>query len=81
MGIRKLLIAERTDAEWRTRARNSVNQLIDLAEGLAEYELGSGITADRPVTTKIGARYYDTTIDRPIWWNGAHWKNAAGVTV
>ena len=46
----------------------------------------SGITAERPVSTlqatlPIGQFYYDTTLDRPIWWNGTVWKKADGTTV
>jgi hypothetical protein len=46
----------------------------------------SGITAERPVSTvqaplAVGQFYYDTTLDRPIWWNGAVWKKADGTTV
>jgi hypothetical protein len=46
----------------------------------------SGTTAERPVSTvqaplPIGQYYYDTTLDRPIWWNGTVWKKADGTTV
>jgi hypothetical protein len=46
----------------------------------------SGTTADRPVASvqvplQIGQYYYDTTLDRPIWWNGTVWKKADGTTV
>jgi len=46
----------------------------------------SGITAQRPVNTvqvplAVGQIYYDTTLDRPIWWNGTVWKKADGTTV
>ena len=46
----------------------------------------SGVTASRPVSTvqvplPIGQFYYDTTLDRPIWWNGAVCKKADGTTV
>jgi hypothetical protein len=46
----------------------------------------SGTTAERPVSTvqaavAIGQIYYDTTLDRPIWWNGTVWKKADGTTV
>jgi hypothetical protein len=46
----------------------------------------SGITADRPVNTEriplaIGQYYFDTTIGRPIWYNGTNWINAAGTVV
>jgi hypothetical protein len=45
-----------------------------------------GITADRPVGTvqlplPIGQYYFDTTIGRPIFWNGTNWINAAGTIV
>jgi len=46
----------------------------------------SGTTADRPLNTATtplftGQYYYDTTLDRPIWWNGTVWKKADGTTV
>ena len=42
----------------------------------------SGITANRPtVNLLVGQFYYDTTLDRPIWWNGTVWKKADGTTV
>ena len=46
----------------------------------------SGTTAQRPLSTvqvplAIGQFYYDTTLDRPIWWNGTVWKKADGTTV
>lgn len=46
----------------------------------------SGVTADRPIDSvqvplPIGQFYYDTTLDRPIWWNGTVWKKADGTTV
>jgi hypothetical protein len=42
----------------------------------------SGITASRPTEQlQIGQQYFDTTINRPIWWNGTNWINAAGTVV
>ena len=46
----------------------------------------SGTTAERPLSTvqiplAVGQYYYDTTLDRPIWWNGTVWKKADGTTV
>ena len=42
----------------------------------------SGITAGRPtLSLQIGQYYFDTTIGRPIWWNGTNWINAAGTVV
>lgn len=79
MGIRKLLINDASaEPVWRNKVRDAVNAAIGDVEAA---NLGSGTTALRPGTTRIGAFYYDTTIDRPIWWNGTVWKNAAGATV
>ena len=46
----------------------------------------SGTTAQRPLQSvqaplPIGQYYYDTTLDRPIFWNGTVWKKADGTTV
>jgi hypothetical protein len=46
----------------------------------------SGTTANRPLDSvqiplPIGQFYYDTTLDRPIWYNGTVWKKADGTTV
>jgi hypothetical protein len=46
----------------------------------------SGTTANRPLNTgnpklEIGQYYFDTTIGRPIWWNGTNWINASGTVV
>lgn len=44
----------------------------------------SGTTALRPTTANQvspGDQYFDTTLGKPIWWNGTVWKDAAGTTV
>jgi hypothetical protein len=42
----------------------------------------SGTTANRPTERlQIGQYYFDTTIGRPIWYNGTNWINAAGTVV
>lgn len=42
----------------------------------------AGITAARPNTSlQVGQFYFDTTINRPIWWDGTNWINAAGTVV
>lgn len=46
--------------------------------------LVSGTTAERPNPGSgghVGFRYYDTTLGKPIWWNGGAWKDATGATV
>ncbi len=43
-----------------------------------------GTTQDRPdfpIGSGQGFQYFDTTIDKPIWWTGSKWVNATGSTV
>jgi len=48
---------------------------------------GSGTTGARPTLTAngtalfVGTGYFDTTLGKPIWWNGTVWKDATGTTV
>ena len=42
----------------------------------------SGPTADRPTAgLVIGLFYFDTTLNKPIWWKGTVWVDATGATV
>ena len=43
-----------------------------------------GSTNSRPTDLSIsekGFQYYDTTLNKPIWWTGANWVDATGATV
>lgn len=46
---------------------------------LAEFYVGT--TASRPTATFTGQQYYDTTLTKPIWWDGTDWKDATGTIV
>ena len=55
-------------------------QTIDVINTLSTPS--AGITAARPSTgLQVGQFYFDTTINRPIWWDGTNWINAAGTVV
>lgn len=41
----------------------------------------SGATAARPTIRFVGMEYFDTTLVKPIWWDGTNWKDATGATV
>ncbi|PEW00289.1 hypothetical protein CN425_17565 [Bacillus cereus] len=42
----------------------------------------SGTTSQCPTNIlHIGIFYFDTTLNKPIWWNGTVWKDANGTTV
>lgn len=41
----------------------------------------SGTTSNRPTNVLVGFQYFDTTINKPIFWNGSKWIDATGATV
>jgi hypothetical protein len=42
----------------------------------------SGATSQRPdIDLFINQQYFDTSLQKPIWWNGTVWKDATGTTV
>lgn len=42
----------------------------------------NGSSANRPNTNRIiGDIYFDTTLGKPIWWNGTNWIDATGSNV
>jgi hypothetical protein len=51
---------------------------LELAQGAVKT--GRDTTANRP-TLVTGGQWFDTTLSKPIWWNGTVWKDAMGTTV
>lgn len=43
----------------------------------------AGTTAQRPTyyTADAGMMYFDTTLNKPIWWTGGSWRDATGANV
>ena len=41
----------------------------------------SGSTANRPTNINVGYQYFDTTIAKPIWWDGTQWIYSDGTVV
>lgn len=41
----------------------------------------SGTTSARPSVKHAGMCYFDSTMNKPIWWNGSKWVDATGATV
>ena len=42
------------------------------------YVTRSFTTALRPTTSVLGEMYFDTTVSKPVWWNGTNYQDAAG---
>lgn len=40
-----------------------------------------GATSNRSIYPQVGDSFYDTTLNKTVWYNGTNWKDAAGVTV
>ena len=41
----------------------------------------SGTTSNRPTNVLVGFQYFDTTINKPIFWDGSKWIDATEATV
>lgn len=41
----------------------------------------SGTSSERPIEPLVGKMFYDTTLNKPIWFNGSVWKDAIGTEV
>jgi Right handed beta helix region len=66
---------------FRVNGNNRVTmyQIIDFNKIVsANRVLESGTTANRPASPVLGQEYFDTTIKKPIWFNGTNWQDAAG---
>ena len=65
-------------------ASNTGNSLSDInywgcvAKG---QQILSGSTENRPAIVSIGIQYFDTTLSKPIWYNGASWVDSNGLIV
>jgi hypothetical protein len=60
------------------------NQLDNFNQSIAIPN--SGPTSSRPLSTvqtplAIGQSFFDTTLNRPIWWTGTTWIKADGTVV
>lgn len=49
--------------------------------GLTAKQYNNGNSSNRPLSPKIGVQYFDTTINKPIWWTGSKWVDATGADV
>ena len=65
------LAGSRTWLTWASLVSSVVN-------GLAS----SGTTAQRPTANLFAGRtFYDTTLSKPVWYDGTTWRDATGTAV
>ena len=43
-----------------------------------KYVTLNGATANRPVSSVTGQFYFDTTLGKPVWWDGSKFVDATG---
>lgn len=54
---------------------------IDKTTGNPYITISSGLTSNRPTGKYAGYQYFDTTLNKPIWYTGSAWVDATGATV
>lgn len=50
-------------------------------DGILYLDKNIGNTSNRPIRASKGFQYFDTTINKPIFWDGSKWIDATGATV
>lgn len=64
-----------------TTARTTVVTSDEANEISVDVLVVAYTTELRPTVSVVGTQIFDTTIGKPIWWNGTAWVDAAGTTV
>lgn len=68
-------------ADKANRFNRAWVQWIDLVDRTVSSLRESGTTAKRPTARLwIGRQYFDTTLGKPIWYDGSGWVDATGTT-
>ena len=68
---------QRRDDQLNQNLRIYFNNLDNFLTAISTPQ--NGITADRPTQSlQIGQFYFDTTLNYPVWWDGADWVDATG---
>jgi len=76
IGFNTLVYAKRVDGVTTLHQKTS-----NLNEGII-VTAHSGTTAQRPTQGRyVGKTYFDTSLNKPIWWNGSQWVDAMGTAV
>lgn len=73
------------DIRWNERGlfvRNKLWRFIPAYEFDSSSDIKiSGTTGERPTGVNVGFQYFDTTLNKPIWWKGGQWVDATGNVV
>lgn len=69
---------------WNNLSVPAINatNLNKIEQGIADaHFLAAGGGASRPSNPVLYQCYFDTTINKPIWWTGDNWVDALGEIV
>lgn len=68
--------------DYTNRYKDIVNLEISEVDVIHPAIVSShGSSAQRPAIRSIGTMYFDTTLGKPIYWNGTNWVDATGTSV
>jgi hypothetical protein len=71
-------ISQPAGPQWSSAWSNWFSQAFLILQASSQ----SGTTADRPTKgLYVGRTYFDTTIGKPIWYEGPGWVDATGTGV
>ena len=62
-------------ADARIYTKKTNNTIVDITSPRI------GTTAERPINKYLGEQFYDTSLKKPIWWNGHDWSDSTGSLV
>ena len=57
-------------------AKDSNGNIVQYCED--DITVGKGTTAERPTGKTVGYQYFDTTLNKPIWYTGTVWVDSTG---
>ena len=62
-------------------ADGAVTDSVNFSDIMTTINKASGTSVNRPLGVYTGFCYFDTTIAKPVWFNGTAWVDNAGATV
>ena len=73
-----ILVHDLGDREDVAISQKGMKEQVDLIKARLTF---SGATESRPESPSAGTCFLDTTIGKPVWWNGSAWIDATGAKV
>ena len=64
---------------WYDCQPNNNRNIVQYCED--DITVGKGTTTERPTGKTVGYQYFDTTLNKPIWYTGTALVDSTGATV